>query len=212
MFGSNGLRRRVVGVFVALFTVALSTGCLQRVSIPDPPAQDASIKEKKDYWRKYHATSATSRITASVSQSGHVNVSERVEYLQLADGQRVYHANDLAHVVDKNSPTGQSIERFNSANEWTGYWGIALLATVPVGGTLAMGMFVAGVVSEAVIPGSGTVVGVLPAVGTLLVGIPVGLLVTGIGYVWCRNTAKAERESAFMTYNDSLALKLGLEE
>ena len=197
---------------VALALLAAVPACFSNVphphqplSAPAPGANDA--ERTAAYERLFARADAETVLVAR----GTV-VAKSTDYIVLGDGTRVYHAEDLAAVVEPESPTARHgrrsgeltrrVEKRRDLMQWIFIAGL-------VGTVTGLGLSAIGMRSD---DGDGSV---LDPVGGVLAGVSV--VGTAGAVLWLSSEtgpmaaeANDERVSAFTTYNQDLRKRLSL--
>lgn len=181
-----------------IFAGLALSGCQAHVNLDAPTAAESS-KERLAAWEALRATDMQETHVTYLRGGVPVGAERRTDYLQLADGQRVYHPTDLAPVVAPESPTGRAIGDYEATTD------------------LTLGLSLGGV--TVLLAGGATMVGTI-ATSDLDDGLPtgfwVGTAIAGAGAAvllavpFLAQRANDEKATAFTTYNRALMDRLGL--
>src|SRR5687768_11634471 len=127
-------------VYAVAFSLVLN-GCHAHVQLRAPEAT-ASPEERMQAFARLRPTAMQQTAHYQISRYGAVSYAgTSTDYLQLADGTRVYHAGDILPVVAPDSPSARSAEESESAAStantlstlgWVGMIGGAVLMLVPI--------------------------------------------------------------------------------
>jgi hypothetical protein len=175
---------------VSLLTLVTLIGCHAHVQL-EAPSAGAPLPQRQAAYADLRPLSSHGTITFR----GAAHVSTTTDYLQLAGGQRVYHAEDLLAVVPAGSPTATAAEASASSRSLA-----TILRTVGVVTMLAgSGISLAGVADtdDQTLLYAGIGVLGLGLLVFLLGGVPAG-------------TANDEKNTAFQTYDAALRERLDL--
>jgi hypothetical protein len=144
----------------------------------------------------YHQTTVTTFGTMGASSTSHYT-----DYLQLANGGRVYYPEDVLPVVADDSPSAKAAQASESKRETARILSLSAIASVIAGATLV-------VLPLTQTSSSGHVNGTPIAIG---VGLALfGGLGFGIASHFVRESAQDEAATAFETYDLSLLKRLNL--
>lgn len=172
-------------------------GCAAHVDLTAPEAS-ASSKERLEAWERLHAIQMKETHITYVRGGVTVGAEARTDYLQLADGRRVYHPEDLAPAVRPDSPTAAAVDAYGTQSAVAGWLTIGGIVVVAGGTGVALG----GIASDSDSAEAPMLIGGVVAIG-------VGALALVVAQVF-RGNANDEKSSAFVTYNDSLLKRLDL--
>ena len=93
---------------VAALAMTLLLGCgAPHVLLKGPPA-DAPLQERTDAYEVLRPVGTVEKTSVTVTRFS-ATTNQYLEYLQLNDGTRVVHPEDLSPVVTPESPTGKAI-------------------------------------------------------------------------------------------------------
>jgi hypothetical protein len=209
-----------------LAVIALvSSGCsFNRVTIADVPERTAPLKERLKAFKKLSIQSgqSTTYLKNGVPQG------TSLDFVLLGDGTRVEDPRDLALAVEPTSPTGRYIaavdESASSGAMWAKIFGFGGLGALALG--LGVGLPLALQQSCMRISAPGYIYnGELKCMSdpaTALPGALIAAIFGGIGYFALQlglplsagkaSGAGPDRNSAFLTYNESLKQRLGLDD
>lgn len=184
---------------VAIATVL--NGCHSHVTLAVPPPTAPQSVRLASYQKlrslSYHTTETT------IYQSGVIPISDTktTDYMQLANGMRVYYPEDIKPVVDAESPSARAADASVSKRSVAGYLGIAALASL-VGG-MALALSSAGSTNDVGEPNRTPMfIGIgIAAVGTLGFGFAAQAVAT---------SSQEEAATSFETYNADLSQHLRL--
>lgn len=188
----------------AVSLIATSTvACHPHVELRAPEAGAPGPERVKAY-ESIHARSSKETHITYVNEYGTVvDAARRVDYLQLADGQRVYHPEDLMPVLASESSAYSAADRsrknMSTARVLNGVgWG-----TVGVGGAVMVGG-----VATADYASTDTGALMTPLIiggGIMLAGVVMTLVSSGFA-----RKAMDEKATAFEMYNEGLAMRLNV--
>lgn len=174
--------------------ISVLTACNSHVRLT-APGPDAPLQERIEAHGRLAPLAAARALQAMVLPNGAVMASDRLNFLQLAGGQRVTHAEDLLPVVDADSPTAAAVAAGEEAQ-------------VTAAALAGSGYSVAAV-------GAGLQFGALfteDSAGMLWTGVGLaaaGLIVGLVSTKYFRD-AEDERESALILYERDLRAHLHL--
>lgn len=196
-----------------LLLVVLASGCASnRVNLGPVPDRSAPLAERV---RAFKRLSIRSGERVTWLKNG-VPVSTSTQFVMLGDGTRVEDARDLAPLVDAHSPAG----RYISAVETSTSGAQTAMKVLGIGGGLSIALGL----------GIGLPLMLQPqtcdrftcrASDTNMTGIIITSVLAGLGYLALQSMLFVagpasgrgpDRDSAFLTYNDSLQQRLGLDE
>lgn len=185
---------------VTLIATAM-LACHPHVELRAPDAAASGPERISSYERLHARSTHETHITYANEYGAVVGAARVVDYLQLADGQRVYHPEDLMPVLPPDSSAYAAADRsrakMKTARTLNGIgWG-----AVGVGGAVML-------VGAATVDIDGTNTGALLA--PLIIGGGIALVGTAITIVSGGFARKAmdEKATAFELYNDGLATRL----
>lgn len=98
------------------------------------PAPTAAPSERMDAFGRLHA-GGRGVLTTCSNRGG----CSSEQYLVLADGREIWHPEDLAPVVDPQSPAGDASRRVARAQEGKRFWRNVLLLSLAAGAALSIG-------------------------------------------------------------------------
>jgi len=189
-----------VGACALAFAVVLN-GCHSHVMLSAPPPT-APEPARVEAYKKLHALSHRETQVTYYNQLGMAfGGAHYTDYMQLADGTRVYYPEDVIPLVGEDSVTGKAADSSRSKRSLAGYLGLAAAATIIAGAAIAFSSF-------------GSDDGNGPDKTKLFVGagIAVG---GGLGFSFgsqaVASSAQDEAATAYETYNDNLSRRLRLQ-
>ena len=180
----SGSARRLAGIFLCFSQLLM--GCHEHVFLQVPPPQ-APFAERAKAYQDFRP------ISYQVS-----NNSQQVDFLELGNGTRVYHPDDLLSAVARDSATARAIDRSDQLRRTAPWFGFSALACMIAGGTLVAIATVGRDRPNSSLLASGMAVG---AVGGLAFGI-------ASATVYRRSVDQAR--SAFDSYDGDLQRKLSV--
>ena len=175
-------------------------GCHEHVVLNAPPPS-APLEERTATYEKLHPLTMHETHITYLRGGTPVGATREVDYLQLADGQRVYYPEDLLPVVDESSSTAKAAERSHSARS-TSY---ALKGAGYGGIFLGAGIMLVPVLQSHQPGESMNMTPIWVGAGVMILGAVVGL----VGGTFA-GTANDEASTAFETYDESLRDRLDL--
>jgi len=190
------------GVRLALLALMATSACHEHVQLRAPD-QVASLEARVESYGQLRPLSMHQTHTTYLQGGVAVGSASRTDYLQLANGKRVYHAEDLLPLVPETSPTAvaarEAASKQATANTLIG---VGITANVVGAGVMVGGIF-SGM-------GEGNSLGsAMPYIitgGVIVIAGSVMNLVSG-SY---RRSANDESTTAFTTYDASLRQRLGI--
>lgn len=190
------------GSLALVLSLATALGCHEHVAL-NAPSSSAPIEERASAYNRLHPLSMHETHITYLHGGVPVGAARQVDYLQLADGKRVYYPEDLIPVVEPNGPTAQAAERSESARK-TSY----TLKGIGAGTIVLGGVIMISPLLQSRDPGeSMSMTPIWTGAAVMLAG---GLL-SLIGGVYS-GKAHDEASTAFETYDSSLKANLGLYE
>jgi len=180
----SGSARRLAGIFLCFSQLLM--GCHEHVFLQVPTPQ-APFAERAKAYQDFRP------ISYQVS-----NNSQQVDFLELGNGTRVYHPDDLLSAVARDSATARAIDRSDQLRRTAPWFGFSALACMIAGGTLVAIATVGRDRPNSSLLASGMAVG---AVGGLAFGI-------ASATVYRRSVDQAR--SAFDSYDGDLQRKLSV--
>ncbi|MFO0558968.1 MAG: hypothetical protein U0269_13195 [Polyangiales bacterium] len=187
-------------VWMPLSACAL-IGCMAHVEVPRAPT-GAPLAERTRAYNAYRPLSIQYATTVSYGRGGSATATTQASGLLLANGTSVFHAEDLVAMAGERSPMAVAATESANANRvaditlWSGL-GAAGVATA---------LTTIGIVS-AFNAGASSID--WPMIGTgfgLMIGGSISMIVSG-GF---RAAANRHREAAYVLYDPSLRMNLGL--
>lgn len=113
-----------VSVCASLCVAIALSGCHEHVVLQIPSSQ-APLAERAQAYRDLRP------VSYQIS-----NNSQQLDYLELGNGSRVYHVDDLLVAVPADSETARAIERSVQLRDTAPWFGLSAIACMVVGGTL----------------------------------------------------------------------------
>src|SRR4051812_29817895 len=121
---------------VAIMCCALFGGCTQpHLTLSAPPAA-ASLSERSDAYAALRPASTRVTTEASTWLGATIVTSRRTDYMELGDGRRVYHPEDLLSVIPRDSDTALSISEVRRSERRETWLGAAAGICALAGGAL----------------------------------------------------------------------------
>ncbi len=185
-----------VGLASALVTTACG-GPHVRLSAPDASAPP---KERLKAYGKLRPLSMHETHVTTLQGGVPVGSYRQTDYLQLASGQRVYHAEDLLPVIPEQSVSAAAAREAESSLSTAN-----TLQWVAVGLMVVGGMVMVASVTSAPTDDGPNMTPVYVGGGIMMAGLPV--------FFWGsaeRSSAQDEKATAFETYDSSLRDQMGL--
>jgi hypothetical protein len=184
---------------IALLACLALTGCASHVDLVAPPAT-ASVQTRVEAFDKLKGISYHSTTITTVGVYGGASTGHSTDYMQLANGERVYFPEDILPVVPEDSPSAKAAEASRSKRDTTRTLTWLAIASVAAGAVLA--------ITPIATAHNGNVDGtiVLGGLGLAILG-GAGF---GIAAHFVGESAEDEAATAYETYDAGLAQKLNL--
>jgi hypothetical protein len=196
-FGLARRRARRPGAAAALATMLVVAGCHGHVALNAPPAGSDAAERIAAFER----LQSRGRMDLVRTQHGRT-IEQSAEFIVLADGRRVYHADDLIAVVGQDSPAGNAAAQSARARRKKIAWYTVGAAGMVVGVAL---LYATTLDTDLEDPEDG-----LSGTFWASMGLSAaGALAVTVGLFYGREEKEA-RAAAFMTFDDSLMQKLDL--
>jgi len=207
-----------------LLLLMLNACAAQHVYLAYPPPYSATHIERTDYYAEHKPVDAPSFSQVQVYGST-TTLRQGTRYLQLANGARVYWAEDLQPLVEPSSVAGIAIANYLDLRMvadiwgWVGIGGLALSTLGVVVGTamilVTLPQSISGMTETSRVAGQDlhrfnwmyplAIGGGASLLGSIVSGLGIGLSML------YSNEAQDERETALATYDCSLLQRLDLE-
>lgn len=193
----------MVRVVVAIVLVAMHAGCASHVTLPAAPGKDASFSERRAFYDKAKPVNVKQAVPERAFGTLETIFDPPRLPLMLADGTQVSYPEDLLPVLEASSP-GALAASASASKRSTGEtlsWGGGALGVAGMATT-------AGIVLYSF--NNDVPVEVAFVVGA--VGFGVGLVggVTNVIGSFFSRAAKAQRDTAFTNYDESLLSRLAI--
>lgn len=169
------------------------------VQLATPPPS-ASVAERAATYEQLRPLGTSSQ--TDVIMTPNMLLVTQNEFLQLADGTRVYHPDDLEPVIADDSATGRAIRDYREAKASSRRWRNGTLIAMAAGVAVAT---VGGIVLSGD-EDSGVGQGLFLTGGLVTIFSPLGLL----GTIVPEREARDARRTAFFTYDASLRQAMNL--
>lgn len=177
---------------LVLLLFGLGSACVPaHVQLADAPGPDAPLEERRAFYEEHRPVLVQVRppvLDNSIPPAS----------IELSNGARIHHPEDLLLHVDDTSPTAEAVRRLETAEQWLLLWRTAgiTVALAGLGGALA---------SWLAFPETPWLPMVLSSSASAVIAAPMIILSR---HYWAH--AGMERETAFLTYDRSLRERLAL--
>ena len=177
--------RKLAGAVVAISFASSACGGHPHVGLNAPPAA-ASLQERGSAYEQLKPLSMHETHTTYYKGGAVMGASRTTDYLQLSDGRRVYHADDLLAVVPPDSPSAtaarEAASKASAASTFSAIYWIAFT----LGGVVMISPFLSGDT------GNFDMTPVLVGGGIMLAGLP---FTSSPGASVARRTTRRRRPS-----------------
>ncbi|MGC4093363.1 MAG: hypothetical protein QM756_36815 [Polyangiaceae bacterium] len=191
---------RTGSVWVVGLLALSAAGCHEHVGLNAPAAQ-APFDERVDAYKGLRPLSLHETHITYLQGGVPVGASRQTDYLQIANGRRVYYPEDILPVVDSASPSALAAQESESARST----GNTLMAVAGGGYVLGLGVMLYPVLQTRE-PGEG--INTTPLI--LGAGIAIASSIVYLVGRSFHSSANDEAATAFETYDDGLRKRLRL--
>jgi hypothetical protein len=173
-------------------------GCAAHVDLQAPPAS-APVQTRLDAYEKLESLSYHQSTITTIGRFGS-STTHSTDYMQLANGTRVYYPEDVLPVVPEDSPTAVAAQASQSKRDTARILTLASIVSAVAG------------VALIVLPFTQSSAGHVSAT-PIFIGLGVGIL-GGSGFGFAAHavgeSSQDEAATAYETYDSSLLQRLGL--
>lgn len=162
------------------------------------PAESAPIEERGRAYEQLKPLSMHETHTTYYQGGAMVGASRTTDYLQLADGRRVYHAEDILNVVPADSPSARAARESDSRASTASTYTTISWILITVGGVIMIAPLLDSDTNFDTTP-------FLIGGGVMLAGLPFIFMASSQ-----RAQANDEKATAFETYEPALRKKMNL--
>lgn len=194
------------GVAAVLAGALAAQGCGVHVQLPAAPDRAAPVQHRYSFYQQHRPAALQTRTVLHFNRYGYGGTSTYVDALTLADGTSVQRAEDLAPLVDPDSPTAQAAERSRRARSLSG----GLLVGGLAASILGLGLMIPGITNLSGSSSSGRGDGDGTLFWTGLGFAAAGTILSLVAAYGPGATANEERINAFTALDASLRNRLGL--